>query len=82
MLLSCVQISEISIQRSIIVACDEEHKKVFPGIPVTSFKSNKNLKLYLVKTVLPDIHEVGISEPCGRNRPPCQQHKKYKYLQK
>ena len=56
----------------IILACDEEHKKVFLDIPVTGFKNNKNLKLHLVRAVLPDINEVVIFEPCGGDRPPCQ----------
>ena len=57
----------------IILACDEDHKRVFPEVQITGFKNNKNLKSHLlVKTALPDVNEVGRSEPCGGKRPPCQ----------
>ena len=36
------------------------------------FKSNKNLKSYLVRAALPDINEVGKCKPSGGKRPPCQ----------
>ena len=55
----------------IILACDENHKKVFPEVPVIGFKDNKNLKSYLVRANLPDINEVGRYEPCIEKRP-CQ----------
>ena len=56
----------------VIVACDEAHKNVFPGVPIIGFKNNKNLKSHLVRSALPDINEVGRCEPCGGKRPPCQ----------
>ena len=28
----------------VILACDEDHKKVFPEVPIIGFKNNKNLK--------------------------------------
>ena len=56
----------------VILACDEDHEKVFPEVPVTGFKNNKNLKSHLVRATLPDINEVGRCEPCGGKRPPCQ----------
>ena len=56
----------------VILACDEAHKKVFPEVPIIGFKSNKNLKSYLVRAALPDINEVGRCKPCGGKRPPCQ----------
>ena len=49
----------------VTLACDEAHKKVFPEVPIIGFKNNKNLKSHLVRTVLPDINEVGRCEPCG-----------------
>ena len=56
----------------VIVACDEDHKKVLPEVPIIGFKNNKNLKSHLVSAALPDINEVGRCEPCGGKRPPCQ----------
>ena len=56
----------------VILACDEDHKKVFPEVPIIGFKNNKNLKSHLVRVTLPDINEVGRYEPCGGKRPPCQ----------
>ena len=55
-----------------ILACDETHKKVFPELPIIGFRNNKNLKSHLVRTVLPDINEVGRYQPCSGKRPPCQ----------
>ena len=54
----------------VILACDEDHKKVFPEVPIIGFKNNKNLKSHLVRAALPDINEVGKCEPCGGKRPP------------
>ena len=28
----------------VILACDEDHKKVFPEVPIIGFKNNKNSK--------------------------------------
>ena len=56
----------------VILVCDEDHKKVFPEVPIIGFKNNKNLKSHLVRAALPDIDEVGKCEPCGGKRPPCQ----------
>ena len=56
----------------VILACDEDHKKVFPEVPIIGFKNNKNLKPHLVRAALPDINEVGRCEPCGGKRPVCQ----------
>ena len=46
----------------VILACDEDHKKVFPKVPIIGLKNNKNLKSYLVKAGLPYINEVGRCE--------------------
>ena len=54
------QIKELHV----ILAYDEDHKKVFPDVPIIDFKNNKNLKSYLVRTVLPNINEVGRCQPC------------------
>ena len=56
----------------LILACDEDHKKVFPKVPIIDFKNNKNLKSHLVRAALPDINEVGRCEPRGGKRPPCE----------
>ena len=56
----------------VILTCDEDHKKVFPEVPIIGFKSNKNLKSHLVRAALPDINEVGSCESCGGKRPLCQ----------
>ena len=55
-----------------ILACDEDHKEVFPEVTIIGFKSNENLKSHLVRAALPDINEVGRCEPYGGKRPPCQ----------
>ena len=67
----------------VILAYDEDHKKVFPEVPIIGFKNNHNLKSHLVTAILPDINKVGRCEPCGGKRPPCQlcsYMKKYKYF--
>ena len=55
-----------------VMNCDEDHKKVFPEVPIIAFKNNKNLKSHLVRITLPDINEVGRCKPCSGKRPPCQ----------
>ena len=55
-----------------ILACNENHKRVFSEVPIIGFKSNKNLKSYLVGVAVPGINEVGRCEQCGGKRPPCQ----------
>ena len=66
----------------LILACNEDHEKVFPGEPIIGFKNSKNLKSLNSKNsknsknlnlrALPDINEVDRCEPCSRKRPPCQ----------
>ena len=48
----------------VILASDNGHKKVFPDIPMTGFKIIKNLKAHLVRSQLPNLHQVGRSKPC------------------
>ena len=55
----------------VTLASDDGHKIVFPDVPMIGFKINKNLKAHLVKSRLPDFHEVGRSKPRGGKRPPC-----------
>ena len=52
----------------VILASDDGHKKVFPDIPLVSFKNDKNLKTHLVRSQLPDLDEVGRSKQCGGKR--------------
>ena len=56
----------------VILACDEDRKKVFLEVPMIGFKNSKNLKSYLVRAALSDISEVGRCESCGGKIPPCQ----------
>ena len=61
------KIKSNKIEESIMtITMDREHKKVFPDVPIIDFKNNKNLKSYLVRTVLPNINEVGRCQPCYR----------------
>ena len=55
-----------------ILASYDGQKKVFPDVPMTSFKNNKSLKAHLVKPKLPGLDEVGRSKPCGGKRHTCQ----------
>ena len=61
-----------------ILASNDEHRKVFPDVPMIRFKINKNLKAHLVRLQLPDLDEVGRSKPCGGKRPPCHLHENMK----
>ena len=56
----------------VIQACDDEHKKVFPEAPIIGFKNSKNLESRFARVALPDINEVGRSETCIWESPPCQ----------
>ena len=51
-----IQLKELHV----ILACDEDHKKAFPEVPIIGFMNNKNLKSH----ALLDINEVGRCEPC------------------
>ena len=57
---------------NVILTSDEDHKKVFPEVPIIEFKNNKKWKSALVRGTLPDVNEVGRSKPCYGKRPPCQ----------
>ena len=56
----------------VILACDKDHKRVFPEVPIIGLENSKNSKSHFVRAALPDINEVGRCEPCGGKRPPCQ----------
>ena len=45
----------------LILACDEDYKKVFPEVPIIGFKNNKNLQSHLVRATLPDINEADVN---------------------
>ena len=42
----------------VILACDKDHKKVFPEVPVIGFKNSKNLNSHLVRAALADIRQM------------------------
>ena len=54
----------------ILLAPDQQHRKVFTDIPRIGFKNGKSLKDHLVRSVLPKIDVAGNSGPCGGKRPP------------
>ena len=57
----------------IILACDEEHKKVFSDVIVLGYKNNKSLKLlHLVRAVPLNINDVSRSKPSNRKTLPCE----------
>ena len=56
----------------ILLAPDEQHRKVFTDIPRIGFKNGKSLKDHLVRLVLPKIDVAGSSGPCGGKRLPCE----------
>ena len=62
----------------VILASDDEHKKVFLDIPLIDFKNNKNLKTHLVRWQLPELDEVGRFKPCGGKRRPCHLYENIK----
>ena len=68
----------------VILACDEDHKKVFPEVPIIGFKNSKNLNSHLVRAALSDITEIGRCEICGGKSINMKnynyKHEKYKYF--
>ena len=52
----------------VILAFDEDHKKLFCEVSIIGFKSNNNLKSHLVTATLPNINKVGRCKPCGGKR--------------
>ena len=56
----------------ILLAPDEQHRKVFTDIPRIFFKNGKSLKDHLVRSVLSKIDVAGNSGPCSGKRPPCE----------
>ena len=49
-----------------LLAPDEEHKKVFPNVPVLRFHNSKSLKDYLVSAALPKTNKTGRYKPCDK----------------
>lgn len=41
----------------VILACDNEHQKMFPILPMTGFKNSKNLRSHLVRAVVNHMEE-------------------------
>ena len=56
-------IKNISEELHILLALDEQHRKVFTDIPRIGFKNSKSLKDLLVRSVLPKIDVAGNSGP-------------------
>ena len=54
----------------ILLTPDQEHKKVFQGIPVVGFRNGKSLKDHLVRAKLPNVEIAARSESCGKGN--CQ----------
>ena len=50
----------------VILACDKDHKKVFPEVPIIGFKNNENLKSRLVRAALPDINPTKVGDGRGK----------------
>ena len=50
----------------ILLTPNEEHKKVFPNVPVVEFRNGKSLKVFLIRVTLPKPNENGRCEPCGK----------------
>ena len=56
----------------ILLAPDEQHRKVYTDIQRIGFKNGKSLKDHLVRSVLPKIDVAGNSGPCSGKRSPCE----------
>ena len=63
------KIRNILEELHVLLAPDEQHRKVFTDIPRIGFKNGKSLKDHLVRSVLPKIDVAGNSGPCGEKRP-------------
>ena len=46
---------------------DQNHKKVFLGVPIMGFRNGNSLKDCLVIAVLPKMSNTGDSEPCEKS---------------
>ena len=63
-------VRKILVELHVILASDDGHEKVFPDVPMISFKINKNVKAHLVKSQLSDLDEVGRSK-CENMKDTC-----------
>ena len=59
-----------SKKNPVILECDAEHKKVFPSIPMISFRRAKTLQDVLVRSKLRTKHKLGSCKACGKRN--CQ----------
>ena len=50
----------------ILLTPNNEHKKVFPTVPLIGFRNGEGLKDYLVWATLPILNKSGRCEPCGQ----------------
>ncbi|MEO0687435.1 MAG: hypothetical protein AAFY76_20890, partial [Cyanobacteria bacterium J06649_11] len=61
---------DIFRQAQVILECDEEHKKLFPSIPLVSFRRSKTLRDFLVRSKLSSGFQTGSCTMCHDSR--CQ----------
>ena len=54
----------------ILLASDQEQKKLFPEVPIVGFRNGENVKDCLVRAALPKMDNARGSESCGNG--PCQ----------
>ena len=48
----------------VLLAPDQDNKKVFPEVPMVGFRNGKSLKKYLMRALLPKIDNAVGSKPC------------------
>ncbi|XP_057296197.1 uncharacterized protein LOC130625148 [Hydractinia symbiolongicarpus] len=62
----------------LLLTPNEEHRKVFPNVPIVGFKKGKSLQDFLVRAKLPEIREKANGcRKCGANS--CDVYKKQRY---
>ena len=70
------KVSRILKEKHLLLAPNEEHKKVFDRVPLVGFKRGKSLKDFLVRAKLPIINarapEAGCRKCSGGSRRPCE----------
>ena len=64
------RVYDIFREAQLILECDEEHKKVFPSVPMVSFRRSKTLQNFLVRSKLSNGFHIGSCIGC--RDPRCQ----------
>ena len=59
------KVKDILKEIHILLTPNEEHKKVFPDVPLVGFKNNKSLKGLLVNSCLKNLEREGGSQKCN-----------------